>query len=298
MTVRIALPLIVTVALCLSILTPPVSAQNYWMQPGDENSLTLEFFHPVYDSNGDIGGPSEDWGILTSALVFSGRIAVSPTITLVADLPMANIDMERNYYSYDTSDVPYLVSSSYQESQFGNPYLGVEAGLPMGEGAQQLILRGGIRLPLAEETESRAGGVGYTTLWNRAEAFLPDITTVEAGLGWQGSTEDGLRYNAGADIALWMSSDDNRWSGDETYINYNTEIWYAPNKLGVGAGFAGRYHASSDSKDADKSEHQLAFAANYDLGKVTPGICFRIPVEERLTEILDYVVGLNVTYDL
>jgi len=53
-----------------------------------------------------------------------------------------------------------------------------------------------------------------------------------------------------------------------------------------------------DARHLRRTIHQLGLSASYTTGRFIPGILFRVPMDDDLSEILDFVFGINVGYRL
>ena len=169
--------------------------------------------------------------------------------------------------------------------------------MPISDGSQSTVVRVGVRLPFASDEKFDAAAIGMYTTFNRFEAFLPDLLTISLGGGFYHMLESGINYSLNVDGVLMKPTEDDIDS--ELFINYNVTFWFPFEKINLGTGFAGRLIATESDLDfGERTVHQLGFAGNYDFGSLKPGIHFRIPLDDDLTDLLNYVYGFNVTYEI
>ncbi|MEW6413142.1 MAG: hypothetical protein AB1483_11845 [Candidatus Zixiibacteriota bacterium] len=264
--------LLVCTLVGIMFLVQPVVAQNYWMYPGEGTSVSLEVFKPKF----------EDWEgveLLTSVWLLSGRIKANERIALMVDLPISNADVD---------------GSDWDETLLANPYIGGEFEIGPINPKESFIARVGVRLPLASDDKYVASYVGMWTLYDRFEAFMPDLTTVIMGVGWSKALSDGVaEFEANVNGAYMFPGD-----GDsELFGDYNIAVWFPVQTLKFGIGASGRIIVSEDDLDlGERTVHHARFAANLNTGSLKPGIQVQIPLEEGLSDIVDYSYGVSLTY--
>jgi hypothetical protein len=71
-------------------------------------------------------------------------------------------------------------------------------------------------------------------------------------------------------------------------VDYGLQCGYESKRFSAGAGYTGRVYGLG------LMVHQLGFNANLGLGRIRPGVHFRVPLDEESKEDLDYVLGLNL----
>ena len=268
----------VLVLICVGVLliSGSVTAQNYWMYPGGDKSISVEMFKPKFD-NGD------DFNLLTTVWFLSGKFKAADRLSIVVEVPVSNLDTDNIFMEDETS--------------VGNPYIGIEARSASGGDSQAAVGRVGVRLPLASDDKWDAASLGLYTAFDRFEAFFPDVLTINASGGYQRTTASGLNYELNVGGELMIPTED---GGDsELYIDYNAAFWVPFEKLSLGGGFTGRLIATEGDLDfGERTVHQLGLAGNYDAGSLKPGVHLRLPLDEDLTDILDFVYGFSLTYNI
>ncbi len=256
----------------LAVFPSQMAAQSIWTSPSESSSFSVEWLKPEFSN-------AEDMSFFSSALFLSGRVWVHNNVRVVGDLPFANVDFK----------------DGEADLGVGNPYLGVEVGAPN----SPLWGEVGVRAPLASEDNS-ALGVGFWADYDRCEAFMPDVLSI-VGLGhYQYQHRSGLsaRFRAGP---LFQVDTNKDAIGDRTeaYAVYSAHGWYDIEKARFGAGLTGRMLVTeADLNLGERTVHQLGLFLIGKFGGVEPGLHLRMPLDQDLNDILDFVVGLNVTVPL
>ena len=262
------------VVLTVMMLSPLATAQNYWLHPGEEKSLSLEIYKPKYAEDENVGFFNSVWFI-------SGHFKAGDKISVFVEIPVSFFDINEDKSYYE------------DETLLGNPYIGFVSKSPMTNQSQLFVGRVGVRLPIASDEKRNASVNGQATTFNRFEAFFPDIFTLTAGLGFEIEAQSGIEYLINFDGAMMIPTEG---EGDsELFLDYNFAIWFPFEKINFGAGFAGRLLVTESDLDlGERTFHQFGFTGNYKTGQFKPGIHFRMPLDDDLTEIIDYVYGPEV----
>ncbi len=262
------------------LMTCPIMAQNHWMCPGGEKSISLEIFKPRFASAKGYELPNTVW-ILSERMLTTDNNA-----SIVIDLPIVQMDIDNDMHPSDEDQI-----------LIGNPYFGLEWPLPLDDASKSLCVGVGWRIPLASDEKWDATSMGLVTMPNRFEAFIPDLMTLSLRLGFLQTLESGLNYTVNI-AAAWMIQTE--VGGDsELFADYNAYIWLPAKKVKLGCGLAGRIWVTQEHGSiGERTTHQLGFAGNYDFGIFTPGLHLRIPLDSDLTEELDYVYGFSLAYNM
>src|SRR6185436_17870611 len=133
-------------------IASPAMAQSLWMPRNGDRTVMLEVLQPSLE-----GFDSE---LFSDAFFLSGRVALSPRLAVVGELPFAR------------HKSTYLVffPENLSSNTIGNPYAGVE--LKLGSGLAFLEL--GVRPPLVADDELLASFTGKASDVARWEAFSTD----------------------------------------------------------------------------------------------------------------------------
>ena len=180
------------------------------------------------------------------------------------------------------------------ENTLGNPYFGIE----LHGNNSPLYGEIGVRLPLAPDTdENEAAIVGlFTELVDRAEAFISDAIPISGAINYRHKNPTGFVLRLRGGSALWIETGE----GDETelFLLYSVQAGYESSKFNFIGGFTGRWWLNEDGDFGERTFHQLGLAANVAFGVARPGISFRVPLDEDMTDILDIVYGLTLSLNL
>lgn len=267
---------VVTAVLVGCIIALPVWAQPIWLaqSPTDGNSLAVEFIKPNFEGEDNLT-------FLTSVWFFSGRFAIGESITLVGELPLV----------YAKPDV----DGADSETIIGNPYGGIEVRRAGSNFFGEL----GVRLPVTPDDKFLAPLIGFYGDVDRLEAFIPDLFGIIGRVNYQSISPSNIIVRLRVGPTILTNSDDFFEDDTEVLVDYNAQVGYSGQSIIIVGGFTGRYIATQDEGDfGEKTIHQLGASAGLKGGTVSPGVHFRLPLDEDLTELLDFVFGLNLTINL
>lgn len=257
----------------LALLPVTAAAQTIWTSPDRTNNIAVEWLRPDFDND-------EGLSFFTSGLFLSGRVTLSDHLRVVADVPFAFFDANVDFAGRSESDVG-----------LGNPYFGLELGWR----DRPFWGEFGVRLPLAS-ADNPAVGFGFFSDYDRCEAFMPDF------LSFVGLANYLYRHDSGFSLRLrggplFLVDTD---AGDfedvsEMYAIYSVQGWYDTARMRFGAGLTGRLLATEMHLTAsERTVHHLGLAVAGKFGGVEPGLHFRLPLDEGLTDVMNYAVGITV----
>ena len=263
------------VTILILVSNKQASAQPMWLDRSHNQTIAYEFLKPDFDTSDDIT-------FLTSAMFLSGRFALSSKIYFVGEISFANYGVDRQF------------GDSYNESAFGNPYLGLEyyneAGNIFGEF--------GFRLPLAKDEDARALVIGmYTEFIERTEAFISEAIPVNAFINYQSVNESnfGIRFKAG--LTGWFPTgihDEGEW-----FLVYGVQGGYQTEQVNLLLGLSGRYWFTAENLEfSEKTYHQFIVAADFGLGQIRPGLILKIPLDDNLQNMINSVFGVSLALNL
>lgn len=257
----------------------PLAAQSVWVERDRHPGVWMEVLRPELSQ--DVTDVL-DVSFISSATFLSGRYALSPRLNVVGELPFAYGDLNG-------------VEMDGHRATLGNPYLGIEV-LTSGP----LSFEAGIRAPLADE-ESFGTVIGLLTEFpTRSEAFLIDYVPVTASAIYDVRLDDRVTFRVRGGPSLWLNTGDPVDPETEEPISLDTELlatyggqlWYQAPRWSVGGGLMGRGLLTEDGSFNERTVHQLGLTGNVVLGKVVPGLQFRVPLDDG--DGVDFVTGLNI----
>lgn len=270
------------------------SAQSIWIDRSADRAIWLEIQKPdftdEYLGGGFFSEPLQTT-FTTAALFLSARWRVSGPLVLRAELPFINVGIKDQYYIDPLGDTIQVEGGS--ENQFGNPFIGLEVGAP----GSPLTGEFGVRFPIVDDQHLFSSGFGVFGDYDRFEAFFPDIMTFTAIANYQYRGPTGLLLRLRSGPAFMVVTEG---GGDpELFADYSAQAGYQGSRVTVLAGLTGRALVTeSDLSFGERTIHQLGLSASYATGRFIPGILFRVPMDDDLSEILDFVFGINVGYRL
>ena len=260
----------ILVTCAVTCLQSGLSAQSLWMDQTSDRAIFVEFLKPEFE-----GADNADF--LTSDIFLSGRFPITSVVAVEAEMPFSR---------YGTDDGAVERS----QSAIGNPYLGARIR------GSALTTRVGVRLPVASGDDGTALTSGRLTDYDRFEAFLPDVFSVNASFAGPTQLSESFVLNMGGGPALLLFTEDTGGDDSEIYAQYFLVPQYNGQMVTVKAGVTGRaLMTESDLNFGERSSHQVGMAAALNYGTVRPGLHLRIPLDEDLSEDIDYVLGVNAT---
>lgn len=246
----------------------PARGQSLWVEPG-RGGLRLEFLKPMIDHT------STSSGVLYVGI----RERLGPYMDFVGELPVAHGDVRTAGFDQTATTI-------------GNPYLGLEIGPP----SRIVTAEVGVRPALVDSVDA-ATSVGFLAdVVDRPEAFLPDVVAVVGRVHARWYDLSGLGVLLHAGVVGWIPTDD---SAAATQASYGARLGWRGPRADVTAGITGRVDLSDGfASIQDRSLNQVGAAASFRLGPVHPGVEVRVPLDRSLRDLVDWVLGFNLTLDL
>ena len=264
-----------TVNLMLALLPASLAAQSVWIDQHLDQGLALEALKPSFSEGGDVT-------FLTSVLYLSGRLRLSERVRVVAELPVSHFGADDEF-------------GDEGGTSLGNPYVGVE----IAEAGASTFFEVGLRVPLASE---EGGGLetGFLADYDRVEAFVPDWVSILLVPNYVYDSLSGFSVRLRLGPSLLVATDKDEFSDRvELFGLYGAQLWYQAGQVRVGAGFTGRLIVTEEGLNfEERSVHHVGVALIGDLGTVRSGLHLKVPVDEELGDILDYVVGVSLSVPL
>lgn len=277
------LPLFVLIFFAAALPAQPLASER---EQG--HSISVEFLKPYFvDSNSSF---------TTSVLFLTGRLSLSQTIAIVADLPFA-------HHGYrDDFGRPELESTIV----IGNPYLAIQ----IGRLASPLLAEIGLRLPLSSDRDefyhpSMASSIGILIDPNRFEAFGLNDLSVVVRLNYLHEFSSDFRLLLHGGWSGGGSTDGEYGPSGFQTLDYGVQLGYLNRRVNVFGELSGRYlldgstpFLSGFHSSRGRTVNQVAVAANIGLGKVHPGLYFRVPIDDFLSDQIRFVLGLSMRIQL
>ena len=256
---------------CTASFSTAVYAQSIWLDRRHDKTFGLEVLRPNFngENNDEVSG---------LALFLSMRAPLSKQLHFVGELPFVKSNFE-------SSSIFFRGGS---QNMIGNPYLGFE----LGRQGSPIFGEFGVRLPFAAEDKFGAALVGFSTDFDRLEAFIPNTLPLTGMLNYHHREASGFAVRLRGGPSLLINTD-----GEDTelFLGYSAQAGYESERFSLLGGLMGRANLTEEGGDfGERSVHQLAFNASAGLGKIRPGIHFRLPLDEGLKESIDSVFGFNL----
>lgn len=246
--------------LIFSLVSPAFAeAQTIWTGMERPEGLQVELHHPELDSF--------DFGELTNVLFLGGRLAASPVLNIVADLPLAYAD--------------FAGSSDFA---VGAPYFGVERS----EGST--LLEVGIRLPIASDNFGSSVGSVIETV-DRLGAFSSNAAVVSATGTLGGTTSSGFVRRVRIGPRALIAS-----GGGDLFVDYGGVLGYATPHVGFEGGVVGWILLTEDGEIGERTVHEGGLQLFRPLrGGGRLGLLFRLPLDHDTSTSVEFIIGILAT---
>jgi hypothetical protein len=263
------------VAVASATAAAPAAAQNFLLPSGGEKGVAIEVAHPKFKAFDTAAG--------SSVWYLSGGLPITSRLRLVADVPFAHARLK------DAGASPEGWSSV-----LGNPLLGVEYLAAPGVRIEVTT-----RAPLTTADEgSFADAIGLVSDLMRSEAFGIDVVPLSARVSVVRALGPGFDVQARGGLTTAYHKVASSWDTD-TAMEYSIFSSYSIGIARVGAGMAGRWHATAEEGAlSDNAMHQAGFTADVQLAGFRPGIALRLPVDKNYREVMGSAVGMYVQLPL
>ncbi len=271
-----------TMLLAIVIIPGLSSAQSLWTDRMHASSVTLEWLKPNFEGEGE-------YSFGTSTTFLTGRFATKGgRVSIITDLPYTVLgytthELAGSFPNYTT------VEKTKTEGTIGNPYFGIES---LGKDSA-FLFEFGTRLPVTPD-DNEAIFSGVLTDWiERMEAFITDAIPVQLGFNYLKQNPGGFILRTRLGMNGWIPTGDR--DDGEFMMMYGMQFGYASDEIQVLTGFGGRLILTEEDLDfSERTFHQLGIAANARVGRFTPGLSMRVPLDEDLSEVLNYVFGVTL----
>lgn len=266
------------------LLTPAALGQSPWLDQTAGRVIWLEVLKPNHSegfSSLDTKTP-----FLASNWYLSARWQAVGLLVLRTEIPFVNAGFK---LSIDTGGGS--INYNYSENQFGNPYLGVELGRPGASSFGEI----GIRFPVVDNEHLFSSEFGTYTDYDRFDAFVPNTWTFTAAAKVQLKSREGILLLIRAGPAFFLPTEGG--VDPELFGDYSLQTGYQSSRITLLGGFTGRGWLTENDL-SNRFIDQFGFSASYVAGNFVPGVQLRLPMDVVLSDIVDFVFGLNLGYRL
>ncbi|UCG51420.1 MAG: hypothetical protein JSW58_14730, partial [Candidatus Latescibacterota bacterium] len=214
----------------------------------------------------------------TSANFLSCRFRFQK-VAIVGEIPFA-------HYGVDNG------SSDSGDNALGNPYVGVELW-----SREDVFFELGGRLPVAPDDDEEGGAAAmvglFTDFVDRLEAFASDAVPIVAAFNYLYKGQSGLGFRLRGGTSFQIATGEREET--EWFVLYGTQIGYWGPVVNFSGGLSGRLWVTEDAGSfGEQTWHQVVLALGFAPGVVQPSVNIRFPLDEDLSDILDWVVGINL----
>ncbi len=247
-------------------------AQSIWTDRSSDRAIGVELLAPNFGGNSTVYSGY--------VLTLSSRIALSNSLRLVIEAPFA-------HGTITTS------SSSLSQNIVGNPYLGLEIATRK----PFLYMEVGARIPIVSDEQDIATTIGVRSDIDRFEAYAPNIVQISGAVNIQPVITSGLgfrlRIGPTYDIGIRQPSNTVTTQSSDLYLLYSEQLYYKNELVNIGLGLTGRT-ILTNARTNDRTVDMFEVAAKMYIGKFEPGMTMRLPLDQSLSNVLDFTYGFTV----
>lgn len=241
--------------------------------------IGFDFLIPQFNN-----GESEN--LSGSAMLLSFRTKLNDGVKFVGELPLAHGSYSSDYGYKESEDV------------IGNPYFGIESG----KITDPVLFEIGISPPVTSDNNPLASMVGIFSDITRIDDFAPKYLIGKAMIDFRKKNESGLAVLIKAGPTLWLNTGGDEYSfrdNDAEFLNYSGQLWYEGTKVNMGAGLSGITVLSEETLiNERRTDLQFEVGASANFKNVRPGLSLRIPLSQDLKDVVDYVIGFNIQFQM
>lgn len=276
---RLILKNIALTAVLLGFAAPQAAAQgvaapypNIGLESEGKTSASIEWMKPSFD-----GG--DGLTFMTSATLISAQYQVAPAIAVAARLPVTHMGFSEETIGESSTSI-------------GNVYLGARYARPMSNSQIDF----GLYLPTSgDDGLFGSNWVGYTADFDRVEAYMMDTFGIQGMYSHAATVQDAFRVEGTVGPSFLIYTSD---VSDKTDLlaHYGVRGWYDARPVSIGAGFSGTAMLTAENANfGERTIHQGALYVAGNAGSIRPHAFFRLPIDEDLSETVNYVFGVGLS---
>ena len=240
------------------------SCQSLWLPRDRPHGVLLEVLHSrleYYDAD-----------FPTGSVYLGTRLAVSPTLAVVAEVPFTRAEVTRSFYF---GELTYFGGET-----LGNPYLGIE----LNPGGSDFIAELGARAPLLGDDlpEDALQGASYVASradQGRFDAFANSTVPIHAILNIRHVTEAGLLTRLRFGPVVTIPTEHHNVRDVEMHVLFGWQVGYESNKVRVGAAITGQSLLTTIYETlGNRTRSQFEFHADFANWTIRPGVDIRLPI--------------------
>ncbi|RMG40174.1 MAG: hypothetical protein D6732_03370 [Methanobacteriota archaeon] len=267
--------------LLLLTAVSPLNAQAIWTHHTMDRGVALEALKPTFTDN-------EGVEFSTSALYLSAHTTIGKGFWIIGELPVVHYGFSPTQDQQNEQEI--------SETAVANAYFGFQYQTT----GREFMADVGVRLPFLSEEKEIASQSGLYSDLERWDAFVPHALTF-SGLGrYQHRFDNGFYAGVRGGAAYQINTEKD--AGEDRanfYLLYGINAGYAMERLDFNADLIGRFLTTNEEGGfGENTMHLATLSANYRVGKVQPGLLVKLPLDKDLTDVIDYVVGLQFAVNL
>lgn len=249
--------------------------QSVWVDEGERRSeVGVELMIPSFDDFLGTEFPS-------SAISIYGRALIGDAVSLKVSLPISHLS----------------VDEGESETDIGNVYLGFE----FYDLSSGLNIDLGLRIPTAPDDGSGLL-TGFLLENYNLGIYMPETFSLSSNLKYRQQSETGLVVKTGGGPDLLIPTNNGEFLDRKTelLLNYYGQVLYGTDNFSIGGGIAGLLFVTEENLSfGDRTLHDLGIMGSYSFDSAKLDAYIRFPIgEDEFDDILDFVLGLNLTLSL
>lgn len=267
--------------------------QFLWPQD-TSGSISLEIFKPQFNTNNEnfnIGRLDINLPTTANYLTFRLPFSKSKNSSFILEVPIIHQNISTDVQGVSLKD---------SKTTLGNLYVGFE----FGKGRRSISWgEVGVRIPTIGEDDGFLVSdftIPITVAADpmRYESGLPSTTGLSLSWNLRGNlgTAGFIKFRLGSTLLVL----DNTFANDpDVLIDYTITGGHTIGLANVMLGLSGRHLANKDGGSFNALSlpfHQIGVSSSFNLGKLQPGLSFKLPIGSSLKSITNYTFGLNLSY--
>ena len=271
-------------------LATDLSAQSLWLGRNHANVVSVGALVPDF-ADDEVIDRSAIGYLLTLKLQLTDNIGF-----------MTEGAVLRRDPAYRDTLLASAAGRSVDRFLIGNPYIGIELSSETSvfdSHGSRFLVEIGVRLPLASGDSTFLDGFARTMDFDHATMFRKDAFQLSGLVNYRHKTASGftLRVRGGAVMLMETGSGFDFQQSEVSFI-YSGLVGYESALFTVKAGATGSILLSEGNlKILQQSvTHHAGVALNLNIGRLSPGLQFGMPLSGDFFEELNYFLGAGLTY--
>ena len=266
--------IIINVLVSILLLSDSLFGQGIKMRAPAAETVRAEltFMHPSFERTSDLS-------VFSGIYVFNLSVPVHKKFNILLGLPFST-------WSSDAGD---------SEQAFGNLFIGTQTKSADTTGLIPSAVFG-VHLPTASDDESSAAALAFITDFHEQHRYWPNTVTIILNGAWHNQVEKRGFYALELGARFLIPTDSGERSS-EMILNYGASGGFNLDPVALSLELAGQFLLSSEADSfSDKFYHTLSFGGKWTRGPFRPMIFYSLYLEEWLSDSVNGVLGIRLTY--